>query len=219
LARTGIKVAATYVSDSSRAESFEADHAIPTFKWDAGNEEECAAGIAAVEARLGPIDIVVNNAGITRDATMLRMESAAWDSVVRTNLDSCFYMIKPVLAGMKERGWGRIVNIGSINGQAGQFGQVNYSAAKAGMQGFTKALAQETARFGITVNMVAPGYIETDMVAAMPAEALAKVVARIPAGRLGQPKDIARAVAFLVDEEASFINGSTISVNGGQHMA
>ena len=166
----------------------------------------------------GPIDVVVNNAGITRDGTLLKMSYEDWDAVMRTNLGGCFNLAKATFSGMKERGWGRIVNIGSINGQAGQYGQVNYAAAKSGIHGFTKALAQEGARFGITVNAIAPGYIDTDMVAAVPEPVLEKIVAKIPVGRLGQASEIARGVSFLCSEEAGFVTGSTMSINGGQHM-
>jgi acetoacetyl-CoA reductase len=178
----------------------------------------CLEGCAKVAADLGPIDVVVNNAGITRDGTLLKMSYEAWKEVIDTNLGGCFNMAKATFAGMKDRGWGRIVNIGSINGQAGQYGQVNYAAAKSGIHGFTKALAQEGAKFGVTVNAIAPGYIDTDMVAAVPGDVLAKIVAKIPVGRLGQASEIARGVAFLCSEEGGFITGSTMSINGGQHM-
>ena len=171
-----------------------------------------------VAAEVGPVDVLVNNAGITRDGTLMKMDKAAWNEVIDTNHGGCFTMAKAVFPGMKERGWGRIVNIGSINGQAGQYGQVNYAAAKSGIHGFTKALAQEGARFGVTVNAIAPGYIDTDMVAAVPGDVLAKIVAKIPVGRLGKAEEIARGVAFLVGEDAGFVTGSTLSINGGQHM-
>jgi acetoacetyl-CoA reductase len=174
--------------------------------------------VKAIEGALGPVDILINNAGITRDTTMHRMSIEQWSAVIETNLTSCFNMSRQVIEGMRTRGFGRIVNIGSINGQAGQFGQANYAAAKAGMEGFTKALAQEGAARGITVNVVAPGYVETDMVRAVPADVLEKIVARIPVGRLGKPEEIARAVLFLVADEAGFITGSTLSINGGQYM-
>ena len=175
-------------------------------------------GCRKVEAEHGPIDILVNNAGITRDGTLLKMDYDDWNEVMRINLGGCFNMAKALFPGMKDRGWGRIVNIGSINGQAGQYGQVNYAAAKSGIHGFTKALAQEGARFGITVNAIAPGYIDTDMVAAVPEPVLEKIVARIPVGRLGKAEEIARGVAFLCSEDAGFVTGSTMSINGGQHM-
>jgi acetoacetyl-CoA reductase len=171
-----------------------------------------------VASEIGPIEVLVNNAGITRDGTLLKMSYEDWTDVMRINLGGCFNMAKGCFAGMKERGWGRIVNIGSINGQAGQYGQVNYAAAKSGIHGFTKALAQEGARFGITVNAIAPGYIDTDMVAAVPENVLEKIVARIPVGRLGHAEEIARGVAFLCSEDAGFVTGSTMSINGGQHM-
>jgi acetoacetyl-CoA reductase len=167
---------------------------------------------------LGPIDILVNNAGITRDGTLMKMTYEMWDDVMRVNLGGCFNMAKAVFEGMRERRWGRIVNIGSINGQGGQYGQVNYAAAKSGIHGFTKALAQEGAKFGVTVNALAPGYIDTDMVAAVPDDVLAKIVAKIPVGRLGQAEEIARGVAFLCSDDAAFVTGSTLSINGGQHM-
>ncbi len=214
----GMTVAANYAGNDQRAQEFSDRTGIKTFKWDVGDFDAVQAGVAQVEAELGPVDVVVNNAGITRDGTLLKMDKAAWNEVIDTNLGGCFTMAKAVFPGMKERGWGRIVNIGSINGQAGQYGQVNYAAAKSGIHGFTKALAQEGARFGITVNAIAPGYIDTDMVAAVPAEVLSKIVAKIPVGRLGQAQEIARGVAFLVAEDAGFVTGSTLSINGGQHM-
>jgi acetoacetyl-CoA reductase len=183
-----------------------------------GDHEATLAGCAEVEAAYGPIDIVVNNAGITRDGTLHKMSFDDWNEVLRINLGGCFNMAKATFPGMRERGWGRIVNIGSINGQAGQYGQVNYAAAKSGIHGFTKALAQEGAKFGVTVNAIAPGYIDTDMVAAVPAPVLEKIVAKIPVGRLGMAEEIARGVAFLTSENGGFMTGSTMSINGGQHM-
>ena len=180
--------------------------------------DEIEAMVRQAEEELGPVDVLVNNAGITRDGTILKMTFQMWKEVMDTNLGGCFNMAKAVFPGMRERGWGRIVNIGSINGQAGQYGQVNYAAAKSGIHGFTKALAQEGARAGVTVNAIAPGYIDTDMVAAVPADVLDKIVAKIPVGRLGHAEDIARGVAFLTADEADFITGSTLSINGGQHM-
>ncbi len=218
LQQAGVTVAANYGGDDVKAKAFTERTGIAAFKWNVGEHQECIDGVAAVEAALGPVDILVNNAGITRDATLMKMSFAQWDEVLRVNLGGCFSMAKAVFPGMRGRGFGRIVNIGSINGQAGQLGQVNYSAAKSGVNGFTKALAQEGARFGITVNAIAPGYIDTDMVAAVPPEVLEKIVAKIPVGRLGQASEIARGVAFLVGEEAGFITGSTLSMNGGQHM-
>jgi acetoacetyl-CoA reductase len=214
----GVTVAANYAGNEAKAAEFTARTGIPAYKWDVGDHQACLDGVARVEADLGPVDIVVNNAGITRDGTLMKMSYAQWEEVIRINLGGCFNMAKAVFSGMKDRKFGRIVNIGSINGQAGQYGQVNYAAAKSGIHGFTKALAQEGARFGITVNAIAPGYIDTDMVAAVPADVLEKIVAKIPAGRLGQAQEIARGVAFLCAEDAGFITGSTLSINGGQHM-
>ena len=214
----GISVAANYAGNDDRARAFSERTGIQTFKWDVSDPAACATGVAQVEAALGPVDIVVNNAGITRDGTLLKMSYEDWKAVLDTNLGGCFNMAKATFAGMKDRTFGRFVNIGSINGQAGQYGQVNYAAAKSGIHGFTKALAQEGARFGITVNAIAPGYIDTDMVAAVPADVLAKIVAKIPVGRLGRAHEIARGVAFLCSEEGGFVTGSTLSINGGQHM-
>ena len=214
----GYTVAANYAGNEAKAQAFTEATGIAAFKWDVGDHQACLDGCAAVTDALGPIDIVVNNAGITRDGVLAKMSFDEWKEVIDTNLGGCFNMAKATFAGMRERGWGRIVNIGSINGQAGQYGQVNYAAAKSGIHGFTKALAQEGAKFGITANAIAPGYIDTDMVSAVPPEVLAKIVAKIPVGRLGQASEIARAVAFLVSEDAGFITGSTMSVNGGQHM-
>ncbi len=214
----GMTVVANYAGNDERAKAFTDRTGIGTVKFDVGNFDDAQAGVQKVADEVGPVDVLVNNAGITRDGTLLKMDKQAWNEVIDTNLGGCFTMAKAVFPGMKERGWGRIVNIGSINGQAGQYGQVNYAAAKSGIHGFTKALAQEGARFGITVNAIAPGYIDTDMVAAVPADVLAKIVAKIPVGRLGQASEIARGVAFLVGEDAGFVTGSTLSINGGQHM-
>ena len=214
----GMQVAANYAGNDERAKAFTERTGIPAFKWDVADHEACMTGVAQVEADLGPVDVLVNNAGITRDTTMKRMDRDKWQQVIDTNLGGCFNMAKAVFEGMLARGYGRIVNIGSINGQAGQYGQVNYAAAKSGIHGFTKALAQEGARAGVTVNAIAPGYIDTDMVAAVPEEVLGKIVARIPVNRLGKAEEIARGVAFLVDENAGFVTGSTLSINGGQHM-
>jgi len=214
----GFKVAATYAGNDERARQFTERTGIAAYKWDVADCAACEDGVRKVEADLGPVDVLVNNAGITRDATMRKMDHAKWQEVIDTNLGGCFNMAKAVFDGMTGRGYGRVVNIGSINGQAGQYGQVNYAAAKSGIHGFTKALAQEGARFGVTVNAIAPGYIDTDMVAAVPEEVLGKIVARIPVGRLGKAEEIARGVAFLVDENAGFVTGSTLSINGGQHM-
>jgi len=218
LKRADYKVAANFCGNEERAKEFSARTGIAAYKWDVSNFEDCATGVAKVTAELGPVDIVVNNAGITRDATMRKMTRGGWDEVVDTNLGGCFNMCKAVWDGMLERGFGRVVNIGSINGQAGQYGQVNYAAAKSGIHGFTKALSQEGAPKGITVNAIAPGYIDTDMVAAVPPNVLEKIVAKIPIGRLGKADEIARGVLFLVADEAGFVTGSTISINGGQHM-
>ena len=214
----GFSVAANYAGNDERAQAFTDRTGIAAYKWDVGDFDACQEGCAKVAAELGPVDVVVNNAGITRDGTILKMTYQAWKEVIDTNLGGCFNMAKATFPGMRERKWGRIVNIGSINGQAGQYGQVNYAAAKSGIHGFTKALAQEGARFGVTVNAIAPGYIDTDMVAAVPEEVLDKIVAKIPVGRLGQAEEIARGVAFLVGEDAGFVTGSTLSINGGQHM-
>jgi acetoacetyl-CoA reductase len=214
----GYSVAANYGSDDRNARQFAEETGIPVFKFDVGDFQACSAGIKAIEAQLGPVEVLVNNAGITRDATMHRMSFEQWNAVIQTNLSSCFNMSRAVIEGMRTRGFGRIVNVGSINGQAGQYGQVNYAAAKSGLHGFTKALAQEGAARGITVNAVAPGYVDTEMVRAVPHDVLEKIVARIPVGRLGKAEDIARTVLFLVADEADFITGSTLSVNGGQHM-
>src|SRR5580700_9992112 len=218
LNNAGYQVAANYGSDDAAAERFQNETRIPIFKFNVGDFDSCKAGIAVVEAQLGPVDVMVNNAGITRDTTMHRMSFEQWNAVIQTNLSSCFNMCRAVIDGMRARSFGRIVNIGSINGQAGQYGQVNYAAAKSGIHGFTKALAQEGAGRGITVNAVAPGYVDTEMVRAVPADVLEKIIARIPVGRLGKAEDIARTVLFLIADEADFITGSTLSVNGGQHM-
>jgi acetoacetyl-CoA reductase len=218
LKTAGYRVAANYGGNDEKARAFSADTGIPAYKWDVGDHQACLDGCARIAEEVGPIDIVVNNAGITRDSVLTRMSFEDWNEVMRINLGGCFNMAKATFGGMRERGFGRIVNIGSINGQAGQYGQVNYAAAKSGIHGFTKALAQEGARYGVTVNAVAPGYIDTDMVAAVPPPVLEKIVAKIPVGRLGHAEEIARGVAFLVSEDAGFITGSTLSINGGQHM-
>ena len=214
----GMSVAANYGGNDEKARAFTERTGIKAFKWDVSDYDACISGVAQVEAALGPVDVLVNNAGITRDGTMKRMDRRAWEEVIDVNLGGCFNMAKAVWDGMNGRRFGRVVNIGSINGQAGQYGQVNYAAAKSGIHGFTKALAQEGARAGITVNAIAPGYIDTEMVAAVPEDVLAKIVARIPVGRLGKAEEIARAVLFLCGEDAGFITGSTLSINGGQHM-
>lgn len=214
----GCIVAANYAGNDERARAFTERTGIRAYKWDVADHDAVLAGCAQVEAELGPVDIVVNNAGITRDGTLLKMTYQDWKDVMDTNLGGCFNMAKATFPGMRARGWGRIVNIGSVNGQAGQYGQVNYAAAKSGIHGFTKALAQEGAKFGVTVNAIAPGYIDTDMVAAVPADVLGKIIQRIPVGRLGHAEEIARGVAFLCAEDAAFVTGSTMSINGGQHM-
>ena len=218
LQEAGMTVAANYAGNEERAKAFTDRTGIQSFKWDVSDHQACLEGVRQVEEALGPVDVLVNNAGITRDTTMKRMDHAKWQEVIDTNLGGCFNMAKAVWDGMVGRGYGRIVNIGSINGQAGQYGQVNYAAAKSGIHGFTKALAQEGARAGITVNAIAPGYIDTDMVAAVPEDVLQKIVAKIPVGRLGKAEEIARGVIFLCGEDAGFVTGSTLSINGGQHM-
>ena len=214
----GFEVVANYGGNDQAAAEFTERTGIKTIKFDVSNFADVEAGIQSVVESVGPIDVLVNNAGITRDGTMHRMDFERWNQVIQTNLSSCFNTCRAVIDSMRERGFGRIVNIGSVNGQAGQYGQVNYAAAKSGIHGFTKALAQEGAGKGITVNAIAPGYVETDMVRAVPKEVLEKIVRTIPVGRLGQPEDIARSVLFLVTDDAGFITGSTLSINGGQHM-
>ncbi|ABD27647.1 3-oxoacyl-[acyl-carrier-protein] reductase [Novosphingobium aromaticivorans DSM 12444] len=214
----GRTVVANYAGNEEKARTFTAETGIPAYRWDVGDHEATLEGCARVAAEVGPIDIVVNNAGITRDGVLHKMSFDDWNEVMRINLGGCFNMAKATFSGMRERGWGRIVNIGSINGQAGQYGQVNYAAAKSGIHGFTKALAQEGAKYGVTVNAIAPGYIDTDMVAAVPPQVLEKIVAKIPVGRLGHADEIARGVAFLTADQGGFVTGSTMSLNGGQHM-
>ena len=214
----GDEVAAVYGHNENRAQAFTTETGIASYKWDVSDYESCRSGIASIEADLGPVDILINNAGITRDGTVHKMDKESWQAVVDTNLGSCFNMSRAVIEGMRKRQFGRIVNVGSINGQAGQYGQVNYAAAKSGIHGFTKALAQEGAAQGITVNAIAPGYVDTDMVAAVPDRVLEKIIERIPVGRLGKAEEIARAIRFLTDDDAGFITGSTLSINGGQHM-
>jgi acetoacetyl-CoA reductase len=214
----GYKVIANYCSSDEAASAFAKETGIPVSKFDVADFSACAAAAAKISAEHGPIDVLVNNAGITRDGTIHRMKRDDWDAVIDTNLGSCFNMCRAVIDGMRERGFGRVVSVGSINGQMGQYGQVNYAAAKSGIHGFTKALAQEGAGKGITVNAIAPGYVDTDMVRAVPPAVLEKIVARIPVGRLGHAEDIARGVLFLVADDADFITGTTLSINGGQHM-
>ena len=218
LKAAGRTVVATYAGNDEAARGFAAETGIAVMKFDAGDYAACEAAIAEVAQTHGPVEILVNNAGITRDGTMARMSRDMWDAVIDTNLGSCFNLCKLTFDGMRAAKFGRVVNIGSINGQAGQYGQVNYAAAKSGIHGFTKALAQEGARFGITVNAIAPGYVDTEMVRAVPPDVLTKIVARIPMGRLGHAEDIARGVVFLTADDADFVTGSTLSINGGQHM-
>ena len=219
LQAAGYKVAANYAGNDAAAEAFKAATGIPVYKWDVASYEACAAGIKQIEADLGPIDVLVNNAGITRDSMFHRMKPEQWTAVINTNLSSLFNMCRPVIEGMRTRKFGRIVNISSINGQKGQMGQANYSAAKAGELGFTKALAQESARSGITVNAICPGYIATEMVKAVPQEVMEKsILPLIPIGRLGEPEEVARCVVFLASDDAGLITGSTLTANGGQYI-
>ena len=217
LKAAGYKVAANYAGNDEKAKAFEQETSIPVFRWDVSDYQACVEGVAAVEAALGPIEVLVNNAGITRDAMFHKMTPAQWSEVIGTNLTGLFNMTHPVWSAMRDRNFGRIINISSINGQKGQMGQVNYSAAKAGDIGFTKALAQEGAAKGITVNAICPGYIATEMVMAVPEKVLnERIIPQIPVGRLGEPEEIARCVVFLASDDAGFITGSTISANGGQ---
>jgi acetoacetyl-CoA reductase len=218
LKEAGYRVVANYGHNEAAAKAFADRTGIRTEKFDVANYGECEAAVKKIAAEVGPIEVLVNNAGITRDGTMHKMTHEQWQTVIDTNLGSCFNMCRAVIDSMRQRGFGRIVNIGSINGQMGQYGQVNYAAAKSGIHGFTKALAQEGAAKNITVNAIAPGYVDTDMVRAVPPVVLEKIIARIPVGRLGRADDIARGVVFLVADEADFITGSTLSINGGQHM-
>ena len=218
LSEDGHKVAATYAGNDEAAEAFKTQTGISVYRFDVADFDQCADSVSRIETDLGAVGILVNNAGITRDGTLHRMDFEQWNAVLRTNLSSCYNMCRNVIDGMRERGFGRIVNIGSVNGQAGQYGQVNYAAAKSGIHGFTKALALEGAAKGVTVNAIAPGYVDTDMVRAVPEKVLEKIIATIPVGRLGYASDIARAVRFLVADDATFITGSTLSINGGQHM-
>ena len=218
LKNAGHKVAANYSGNDEAAKAFSAETGIPTYKFDVSSFDACKAGLEKVAKDLGPVDILVNNAGIARDGTLHKMSAEQWAAVIDTNLGGCFNTCRAVIDGMRERAFGRIVNVGSINGQAGQYGQVNYAAAKSGIHGFTKALAQEGANKGVTVNAIAPGYVDTDMVRAVPPPVLEKIIAKIPVGRLGRAEDIARGVMFLVADDADFITGATLSINGGQHM-
>jgi acetoacetyl-CoA reductase len=218
LKAAGYKVAANYAGNDEAAAAFKAETGIPVFKWSVADYEACAAGIARVEAELGPVDVLVNNAGITRDAMFHKMTPAQWKEVIDTNLSGVFNMTHPLWTGMRDRKFGRVITISSINGQKGQMGQANYSAAKAGDLGFTKALAQEGAKAGITVNAICPGYIATDMVMAVPEKVREAIIGQIPVGRLGEAAEIARAVLFLASDEGGFITGSTLTINGGQYL-
>jgi acetoacetyl-CoA reductase len=219
LQTAGYQVAANYAGNDEAAKKFTGETGIKAYKWDVSSYEGCANGLKQVEGELGPVDILVNNAGITRDTMLHRMKPDQWNAVINTNLSSLFNMCRPAIEGMRTRKFGRIVNISSINGQKGQMGQSNYSAAKAGELGFTKALAQENARAGVTVNAICPGYINTEMVQAVPKEVLQKnIIPQIPVGRLGEPEEVARCVIFLVADDAGFITGSTLTVNGGQYL-
>lgn len=218
LLKEGYLVAATYRHNKNFAENFQKETGIQTYCWDVKNLDSCLEGVKQVESELGPIDVLVNNAGITQDISFHKMDHSQWQDVIATNLSSCFNMCKAVIDGMRSRSYGRIINISSINGQQGQFGQTNYAAAKAGIIGFTKSLALETAQKGITVNAIAPGYIRTDMVSAVKPDILDKIIARIPVGRLGEPEDVANAVSFLANQKTSFMTGSTITLNGGQYI-
>jgi acetoacetyl-CoA reductase len=218
LKKAGRTVVASYAGNEAAAQTFHEATGIAVLKFDASDFAACEVAVTRIREEHGPIEILVNNAGITRDGTMAKMTRDMWDAVLDTNLGGCFNLCKLTFEAMREKKFGRVVNIGSINGQAGQYGQVNYAAAKSGIHGFTKALAQEGARYGITVNAIAPGYVDTDMVRAVPQEVLHKIVARIPVGRLGRCADIARGVTFLTADDADFITGSTLSINGGQHM-
>lgn len=219
LKEAGHTVAANYAGNDEAASAFSKETGIATFKWDVSDYDACVAGIASVEAALGPVGILVNNAGITRDAMLHKMTPKIWREVIATDLDSVFNMTQPLISGMRDRNFGRIINISSINGQKGQMGQTNYSAAKAGMVGFTKALAQEVARKGITVNVVAPGYIDTEMLQAVPAKVLESIIASIPLGRLGKVDEIAHCVTFLADEKSAFVTGTTLTCNGAQYIS
>jgi acetoacetyl-CoA reductase len=218
LKEAGYAVAATYHGNDEAAKRFKSETGIAVFKWDVGNFEACREGIQRVERELGPVDVLVNNAGITRDTMLHKMSEQQWREVLATNLDSLFFMTRAVIEGMRARAFGRIVNIGSINGQKGQLGQSNYAAAKAGLIGFSKSVALENANKGVTCNVIAPGYIRTDMVAAVPENVMQKIVAQIPVGRLGEGEEIARCVLFLASDEAGFITGSTLTANGGQYL-
>jgi len=219
LVKDGFKVAANYAGNDEAAGKCAAELGVKAYKWDVGDYDACAEGIAQITRDLGPVDVLVNNAGITRDATLHRMTRQQWDDVIRVDLTSAFNLCRLTIEGMRDRNYGRIINISSINGQKGQVGQVNYSAAKAGLIGFTKALAQESAKKGITVNVICPGYIDTEMVAAVPEKVLEGIIATIPVGRLGKAEEMAACVSFLASESAAFITGATLTANGGQYIA
>jgi acetoacetyl-CoA reductase len=219
LKNAGYTVAANYAGNDDAAAEFKKETGIAVYKWNVGDFDACGEGIKQVEAELGPVDVLVNNAGVTRDAMLHKMSKQQWDDVLNVDLTSVFNMCRHLIDGMRDRNFGRIINMTSINGQKGQMGQTNYSAAKAGMIGFTKALAQETAKKGITVNVIAPGYINTEMVAAVPEKVLESIIATIPVGRLGEPEDIARGVVYLAADDAGFITGSTRTINGAQYIA
>ncbi len=219
LKNRGYQVVANYGGNDEAAQKFQAETGISVMKWDVGDYEACAGALKQIESQHGPVAVLVNNAGITRDAMLQRMTPQQWKDVIRTNLDSAFNMVQPIINGMRDRGFGRIINISSVNGQKGQIGQSNYAAAKAGIIGFTKSIAQENAKKGITANVVAPGYINTEMVAAVPEKVMEAILSQIPVGRLGTAEEIAKCVAFLASDDAGFITGSTISANGGQYYA
>jgi acetoacetyl-CoA reductase len=219
LKNSGYRVAANYAGNDAAAQQFQVETGIPVFKWDVGDYAASEAGVAQVVKEVGPVDVLVNNAGITRDAMLHRMTKEQWDAVIRTDLDSVFNVTRQVIDGMRSRNFGRVINISSINGRKGQMGQTNYSAAKAGVYGFTKALAFESAAKGITVNTIAPGYIATEMVRAVPKEVLDKIILQIPVGRLGEAEEIARAVVFLAADAAGFVTGACFDINGGHYMA
>ncbi len=218
LAKANYKVAANYFGNHERANQFQKKTGIPVYTFDVSDFEACKSGIEQITSDLGEIEVLVNNAGVTRDCTIHKMNFEHWNTVLQTNLSSCFNMCKFVFPSMRDRGFGRIVNVGSVNGQRGQYGQVNYSASKSGIHGFTRALAREGARHNVTVNAIAPGYVDTDMVRMVPEKVLEKIIATIPVGRLGRAEDIARAVMFLIADDASFVTGTTIDINGGQRM-
>jgi acetoacetyl-CoA reductase len=218
LQKAGRTVVATYFGNDRAAAAFSQETGIKVYKFDVSKFDECKKGVEKITAEVSPIEILVNNAGITRDGTLQKMDRDMWDAVIDTNLGSCYNMCKLTFPDMREKRFGRIVNVGSVNGQAGQYGQVNYAAAKSGIHGFTKALALEGARFGVTVNAIAPGYVDTEMVRAVPPDVLQKIISRIPVGRLGTPADIARGVEFLTADDCDFVTGATLSINGGQHM-